>query len=669
MAKRAIKAGSTDQTVDVFIQDSSSTTGAGLSGLAYNSSGLKCYYRKGATGSATALTLATQTVGGAHSDGGFVEIDATNMKGVYRLDLSDTIVAAAPWVTIYLYGATNMAPVALELEVVSFDPFDSVRLGLTALPNAAAEASGGLVTRGTGTGQISVSSGQVILQTGTGTGQLDFTSGVVKSNVTQISGSAVSTTTAQLGVNVVQVSGDSTAADNCESFFDGSGYGVHVARTTVSSVTSQTILMLNTGTISLAVANAYKGCMVIIRDHSDTKNVMFAVCTAYDESTGQLTIDSTSGATFTIAASNIVEFVLPTYAQDDRANDATTATYIDTEVAAIKAKTDSLTFTVAGKVDANATHVSGSAVSTSSAQIGVNVVNFGGSAGTFASGIPAVNATQISGDSTAADNAESFFDGTGFGSHVLRTTVANVTSQTIIGLASATTGVANAYKGCMVAIRDHTTPANVMFAVCTAYDEGTGDLTINPTTGATFTIATSNIVEILLPSFAEDDRTTLASGTSAATIADAVWDEARTGHTTAGTFGRYLDAQVSTISGAAAADPTYVDAAHTWTFPSAVQTTATRIINELIGFNGLACMDFTNVIPPEVAISTVDSATFANISGTEPTVGTTSVSTNLKKVLIPINATSATANTYTLSVKVTTTDSQEFTRKGQFTVA
>lgn len=50
-------------------------------------------------------------------------------------------------------------------------------------------------------------------------------------------------------------------------------------------------------------------------------------------------------------------------------------------------------------------------------EIGVakaDVTQFGGTAGTFASGVPAVNATQISGDSTAADNAESFFDGTGY---------------------------------------------------------------------------------------------------------------------------------------------------------------------------------------------------------------------------------------------------------------
>jgi hypothetical protein len=161
LAKRALKAGSTDQTIDVFIPDSASTTGGGKTGLVYNSAGLTCYYRKGATGSATALTLATQTVGGAHSDGGFVEVDATNMPGVYRLDLSDTIVASAGMVTLLLKGATGMAPVPIELEVVSYDPFDATRLGLSALPNAAAAASGGLPTVGTGTGQVNPSSGKV----------------------------------------------------------------------------------------------------------------------------------------------------------------------------------------------------------------------------------------------------------------------------------------------------------------------------------------------------------------------------------------------------------------------------------------------------------------------------------------------------------------------------
>jgi len=162
MAKREILAGVADQTIDLFIQDSSSTIGAGLAALAFNSASLVCYYRKGATGAATQLTLATQTVAGAHSDGGFVLINDTTMKGVYRLDLSDTMVATAGMLTIYLYGAANMAPVVAEIEVVSVNKFDAVRMGMTALPNAAAEAAGGLYTRGTGAGQINqAANGQV----------------------------------------------------------------------------------------------------------------------------------------------------------------------------------------------------------------------------------------------------------------------------------------------------------------------------------------------------------------------------------------------------------------------------------------------------------------------------------------------------------------------------
>ena len=118
-----IYAGSTSQTIDLMIYDSSSTTGAGLAGLLYNSSGLKAYYRIGATGTATAITLATQTVAGAWSSGGFVEIDATNMKGVYRLDLPDAAAASSAMVTLYLYGATNMLfpPQRIDCRAVPVD--------------------------------------------------------------------------------------------------------------------------------------------------------------------------------------------------------------------------------------------------------------------------------------------------------------------------------------------------------------------------------------------------------------------------------------------------------------------------------------------------------------------------------------------------------------------
>lgn len=48
-----------------------------------------------------------------------------------------------------------------------------------------------------------------------------FASGRPEVNLSHIAGSAVSTTTAQLGVNVVQISGDATSADNLENYTDG----------------------------------------------------------------------------------------------------------------------------------------------------------------------------------------------------------------------------------------------------------------------------------------------------------------------------------------------------------------------------------------------------------------------------------------------------------------
>jgi hypothetical protein len=145
MAKLAIKKASTDVTVYLFIQASNVTTGAGLTGLTFETANLVAsYVRPGAA--RAAITLATLAAAdSAHSDGGFKEVDATNMPGIYRLDLPDAVCATGVnSVVVMLKGAANMAPVVLEVQLVSYDPNDAVRLGITALPNAAADAAGGL---------------------------------------------------------------------------------------------------------------------------------------------------------------------------------------------------------------------------------------------------------------------------------------------------------------------------------------------------------------------------------------------------------------------------------------------------------------------------------------------------------------------------------------------
>lgn len=124
VAKRTMLKGATSRIEYIWVQDSSSAVGAGRTGLAWDSAGLSAYYvRPG--GSATVIALATQTVTGAYTAGGFVEISNANMPGLYRFDPPDACWATGvDKVLIELKGATNMVPVPLEYQLVDVDPED-----------------------------------------------------------------------------------------------------------------------------------------------------------------------------------------------------------------------------------------------------------------------------------------------------------------------------------------------------------------------------------------------------------------------------------------------------------------------------------------------------------------------------------------------------------------
>ena len=120
--KLKLKEGTTNKLVRVFIQDSSSTTGAGLTGLVFNTSGLTGYYLPEGDASATSITLATATAG-TYTSGGFKEVDATNMPGVYEVGLPDAVVDATSEgsVLVMLKGAANMVPTLMEIELDAID--------------------------------------------------------------------------------------------------------------------------------------------------------------------------------------------------------------------------------------------------------------------------------------------------------------------------------------------------------------------------------------------------------------------------------------------------------------------------------------------------------------------------------------------------------------------
>lgn len=109
----------------------------------------------------------------------------------------------------------------------------------------------------------------------------------------------------------------------------------------------------------------------------------------------------------------------------------------------------------------------------------------------------------------------------------------------------------------------------------------------------------------------------------------------------------------------------FFDADHTWQFDGPGQTTAPNYITEAIGFIGYLAMDFTEPMPTDVAISSISATAVADVSGaTEPTISSSVVSYDKKKVLLQVDCSAATAATYTFSVTIVTTDTQTTKRKG-----
>ncbi len=167
MAKLTIKAGATSKLARIFIADSTKTDGSGLAGLTNASSGLTWYYFLEGAASSVAVSIVSATLG-TWTSGGFKEMDATHMTGWYEIGIPNAALASGQSVAMHLQGAASMMPVPIEIQFVSYDPYDTVRLGLTAIPNTTPGASGGAFIAGSNaattvnfTGNVSGSVGSV----------------------------------------------------------------------------------------------------------------------------------------------------------------------------------------------------------------------------------------------------------------------------------------------------------------------------------------------------------------------------------------------------------------------------------------------------------------------------------------------------------------------------
>lgn len=318
MAKLSILAGATSQSVNVFILNSSLTTGAGLTGLVFNTSSLTGYYTfVGANTAATAITLATlAAANSAYSSGGFKEIDATNMPGLYRLDIPNAALAGSSGrsVVIMLKGAANMAPCLLEIE-------------LTAVDNQ------------------STAYGLVLAKTTNITGFNDIAAtAVVSSGAITTSGGAVSTVSAVTGLTASNL--DATVSSRMATYTQPTGF---LAATFPSGTIANTT-NVTAGTITTAtnLTNAPTA-----GDFTSTMK------TSLNAATPAVTVSDKTG--FSLSASQT--FNLTGNITGNLSGSVGSVTGLTaSDVGAIKTQTDKLTFTVANQLDSNILSVNSTTV-------------------------------------------------------------------------------------------------------------------------------------------------------------------------------------------------------------------------------------------------------------------------------------------------------------------
>lgn len=251
--KLSILAGSTSQTVNIFIRDSSSSTGAGLTGLAFNTASLTAYYSL-PRAAAVSITLATQTVTGAFSSGGFVEISSANMPGWYRFDIPDAALASGRFVDLHFKGATNMAPTPVEIELTAWNNQDGTSGGISRIDAA---VSSRMATYTQPTGFLAATFPGTVAST------TNITAGTITTatNVTTVNGLAAGViTTASIADNAITsgkiatgaIDADAIAADAVAEIQSGLATATAVDNVDNNLAISTAAILAEFGTIAVA---------------------------------------------------------------------------------------------------------------------------------------------------------------------------------------------------------------------------------------------------------------------------------------------------------------------------------------------------------------------------------------------------------------------------------
>lgn len=226
---KTVQAGATDQSVTLKIIDLAD--GSPETGVAFNTSGIDLKYWRHGANSVTSITEATQTVSGAHSDGGFVHLG----DGLYRLDLPDAAVASGATAVEVFGTVTGMIVIGGTVQLSTDTPQTGDSFARLGAP-AGASVSADLAAVEAQTDDIGVA--------GAGLTNIDLPNQTMDITGTITTATSVTNT---VNANTIQVSGDSGAADALEAALDGTAQGARlfgIERVfTAASATSTTLVM------------------------------------------------------------------------------------------------------------------------------------------------------------------------------------------------------------------------------------------------------------------------------------------------------------------------------------------------------------------------------------------------------------------------------------------
>ena len=127
--KQEVATGQQDYTVLVLIRNTEGAPEPGLVAADITAAYAIVELDNDVTTASTAMT-ALSALTDAHTNWGFLEVNATTHPGLYRLDLADAVFASLAWSAVVSLTGTGLDPTHLEFSMVPVRPYDGVNVFL-----------------------------------------------------------------------------------------------------------------------------------------------------------------------------------------------------------------------------------------------------------------------------------------------------------------------------------------------------------------------------------------------------------------------------------------------------------------------------------------------------------------------------------------------------------